>query len=303
MGINKTGNPILQSVTKSQLGQQRNLALRQASTKETLIKQHSKEIATLQSQFQTQNTFTTELSELHSEFRKQNAAAEYAGLKVATLPNPGGAIGPGAPMVRPAPTRGGVVGVPQTVPSSMSAVGVGMGATGSYVPHRIGGIVAQPLSAAPSTTGPGPGGMGNRGHHLLPPGNPVNASGGIIPLPSTQSMSSMNATTSALPVLPHQQLPGESVDLTLTTTNNNNNIQQPLSHQQHQQQQQQQPGTQQQQQTLTTTTSAASSAFLEKLSSHLSSFWTEQLSEMRNLGTNAPQTEQDFKNHNDLPLA
>merc|ERR1740136_111440 len=102
--------------------------------------------------------------------------------------------------------------------------------------------------------------------------------------------------------LPHQQLPGESVDLTLTTTNNNN-IQQPLSHQQHQQQQQQQPGTQQQQTLTTTTASATSSAFLEKLSSHLSSFWTEQLSEMRNLGTNAPQTEQDFKNHNDLPLA
>lgn len=49
--------------------------------------------------------------------------------------------------------------------------------------------------------------------------------------------------------------------------------------------------------------SSTSPVFLEKLSNTLNQFWTEQLQQMRELGTVIPQTEQDFKNHNDLPLA
>jgi hypothetical protein len=43
--------------------------------------------------------------------------------------------------------------------------------------------------------------------------------------------------------------------------------------------------------------------FLSQLNSALTAFWTSQLQEMHDLGKNAPQSEQDFKNHNDLPLA
>lgn len=53
----------------------------------------------------------------------------------------------------------------------------------------------------------------------------------------------------------------------------------------------------------TANTSSTSSLFLEKLSGTLSRFWTDQLHQMRDLGTTKPQTEHDFKNHNDLPLA
>jgi len=49
--------------------------------------------------------------------------------------------------------------------------------------------------------------------------------------------------------------------------------------------------------------SSTSTAFLEKLSGTLNHFWTDQLHQMRDLGAATPQTEHDFKNHNDLPLA
>ena len=49
--------------------------------------------------------------------------------------------------------------------------------------------------------------------------------------------------------------------------------------------------------------SATSPEFLSKLNGALTTFWSGQLQEMRVLGSSVPQTEQDFKNHNDLPLA
>lgn len=48
---------------------------------------------------------------------------------------------------------------------------------------------------------------------------------------------------------------------------------------------------------------ATSPEFLSKLNESLTEFWAGQLQEMRVLGTDKIQTEQDFKNHNDLPLA
>ena len=43
--------------------------------------------------------------------------------------------------------------------------------------------------------------------------------------------------------------------------------------------------------------------FLAQLDGILTEFWAGQLQEMRNIGTDKVETEQDFKNHNDLPLA
>ena len=48
---------------------------------------------------------------------------------------------------------------------------------------------------------------------------------------------------------------------------------------------------------------ATSPEFLAKLDECLTKFWAGQLEEMRVLGTDRVQTENDFKNHNDLPLA
>lgn len=49
--------------------------------------------------------------------------------------------------------------------------------------------------------------------------------------------------------------------------------------------------------------SATSPEFLARLEESLTEFWSGQLHEMHVLGTDRAQTEQDFKNHNDLPLA
>lgn len=43
--------------------------------------------------------------------------------------------------------------------------------------------------------------------------------------------------------------------------------------------------------------------FIAQLNEILTEFWTRQLQEMHVIGTGKQETEQDFKNHNDLPLA
>lgn len=48
---------------------------------------------------------------------------------------------------------------------------------------------------------------------------------------------------------------------------------------------------------------ATSPEFLSKMNESLTQFWSGQLQEMKVLGMDKVQTEQDFKNHNDLPLA
>ena len=205
------GNPLLTNLTPAQLSQQNKLTQRHTQTKELVITRHNNELATIRTQFQQQNlgvaptpdsqaqqnvqmkamtnrqaqeisqlnqTLETELKELHTEFRKQNAAAEYAGLKVTTLPNP---------------SRTNNVRTTLSIPQQreLAHPGAPASAVHPYDAHETGGTV----------------------------------------------------------------------------------------------------------------TSATSPAFLEKLSNSLSHFWTDQLRQMRNLGTTVPQTEQDFKNHNDLPLA
>ena len=203
-----TNNPLLSSLTPAQLAQQNKLAARQNISKDSTNKKQNAEITNLRAQFQQQNlavaqtaaaqaqqeaqlktmsnrhqaqlsvmtkSFQKELSELHADFRKQNAAAEYAGLKVATLPNP------------------------SSVNMNRHGHGHGHGPT----PSKVGSSTA------------------------------------------------------------------------ITTTSMDDG----------------------------TVTSSTSPLFLEKLSNTLGRFWTDQLHHMRELGTTTPQTEQDFKNHNDLPLA
>lgn len=229
--ISSTTNPLLPTLTPTQLAQQNKLATRQTASKDLMLSNHATERANLRAQFQQENlagvttpemqasqeaqfkvmdqrhnaelaalqkAFTKELAELHAEFRKQNAAAEYAGLKVTTLPNPTSAT--------------------STVGAMTNRVSnVGMGGVGV----NIGSI-------------PKVGGIGVAG---------------------TTASSAITTLSSAV---------GEDG---------------------------------------TTVTSSTSPAFLEKLSNTLNRFWTDQLHQMRELGTTVAQTEQDFKNHNDLPLA
>jgi len=224
-----TTNPLLPTLTPTQLAQQNKLATRQTASKDLMLSNHATERSNLRAQFQQENlagastsetqtsqeaqfkvmdqrhnaelaalqkAFTKELAELHAEFRKQNAAAEYAGLKVPTLPNP---------------TNATTVG--STVSNRLNNVGMsGVGLTVGSTP-KVGGVAGTTAS---------------------------NAITGI----------SSNV--------------GEDG---------------------------------------TAVTSSTSPAFLEKLSNTLNRFWTDQLHQMRELGTTVPQTEQDFKNHNDLPLA
>jgi len=229
-----TTNPLLSTLTPAQLAQQNKLVGRQSASKDLMLKNHNNERINLRTQFQQQNVvggptlqsqatreaqiktmdhrqnaelaalqkaFTKELSELHAEFRKQNAAAEYAGLKVTTLPNPTG----------------------ETASSRINAVGVNsLGVAG------------------------------------------INLAGG-------QKLGTVGVG---------MNVGVNAVASTAMTISSSNIVEDG-----------------------TTVTSSTSPAFLEKLSGTLNRFWTDQLHQMRDLGTTIPQTEQDFKNHNDLPLA
>ena len=135
-----------------------------------------------------------EMADLHATFRKQNAAAEYAGLRVATVPNP--------------TTESASTPAPMTSSPAAAA------------PSSV--QVPAPTLAASAT----PGGIA-----------PMDVSGS--PLDDDSG-----------PVC-----------------------------------------------------SATSPEFLNKLGALLQGFWTDQLREMRELGTTKTETEHDFKNHNDLPLA
>ena len=227
-----SAGPILHSLTPSQLAQQSQLAKTQNENRNKMIQRHNSELSNLRSMYQQQNlsvspsgetqrsqdaqlrsmsnvhfqqlrdldnTHAQKMTALHSTFRKQNAAAEYAGIRVATIPNP---------------TAGTIV---PTIPRT---------------------AVARP---APTTS--------------LPP-KPVASSPTPMELSSSAS-SKMNTNSIAAPADEGHHI----------------------------------------------VSSATSSAFLEKLSKGLSDFWTNQLQQMKGLGTTVQQTEQDFKNHNDLPLA
>ena len=217
---------ILSSLTPAQLTQQKKLAAKQSAAEDAMAKRHSTELASLKSQYQAQNLASapteelkaaqeaemqkllgkhaselkamkfeasTEMADLHATFRKQNAAAEYAGMTPATVPNP---------------TTSGAA-----TASASSASG---GAShSSNIPV---------VSATPATLSQ------NQPTPMDMSGDPLDDDSGPV-------------------------------------------------------------------------CSATSPEFLNKLGAMLQGFWTDQLREMRELGTTKVETEQDFKNHNDLPLA
>lgn len=218
---------ILPSITPSQLAQQNQVSAKHAADEEAISKRHATELSSFKSRYQAQNLASSptsetsaaqenemkklmarheaeikeakdkaarEMADLHATFRKQNAAAEYAGLRVATVPNP--------------TTESASTPAPMTSSPAAAA------------PSSV--QVPAPTLAASAT----PGGIA-----------PMDVSGS--PLDDDSG-----------PVC-----------------------------------------------------SATSPEFLNKLGALLQGFWTDQLREMRELGTTKTETEHDFKNHNDLPLA
>ena len=235
---------ILPVLSHSQLNQQNALSSRQANSHNATRRRHSNEIANLRSHFQQsigvsapgvdvkknqenqlsgmskrhgkeleqmKIRFAREMVDLHGTFRKQNAAAEYAGISVATVPNPSA---------------------------------------------NNGSLMMATLNASPSL-------------------NTVTTNGNSLSL--TQSNNSIKSHPVAqiqYGSVAHQTSSDKMNSLALS--NGNEGIIVP---------------------------SATSKAFLEELSKSLNVFWTTQLEHMRSLGKTVSQTEQDFKNHNDLPLA
>mmetsp|Transcript_24435 Transcript_24435/g.36189 ORF Transcript_24435/g.36189 Transcript_24435/m.36189 type:complete len:260 (+) Transcript_24435:555-1334(+) len=159
-------------------------------------------------------SFRMELSELHEIFRKQNAAAEYAGVRVNTVPTP---------------------------------------ATTTTAPATPAHVISNPPAAQTAAS--------------------VESSSMMMVNGAAAVTTTALSTQLTQPHTPTAHPPG-----VITTS----------------------PGAA----GANATSSATSPAFLARLSTSLSAFWSDQLRQMRNLGTTTPpQTEQDFKNHNDLPLA
>ena len=88
----KKEQPLLTSLTPAQLQQQQQLTTRHEQEIKAMkerqaadpsdAEKNKKELEALE------RTHKEQVEELHATFRKQNAAAEYAGVKVATVPNP-----------------------------------------------------------------------------------------------------------------------------------------------------------------------------------------------------------------------
>lgn len=84
--------PLLTNLTPTQLQQQQALTARQDREKEAMKQRHTTpSIVEQQKKGENaalENAHKQQVQELHKTFRKQNAAAEYAGVKVSTVPNP-----------------------------------------------------------------------------------------------------------------------------------------------------------------------------------------------------------------------
>jgi len=233
--------PLLPSITPAQLTQ------KQTTKQAELSRQHSTQLSALRARFQQDNlactptmdtrtkqsnqlsemttrheqemqrlreSFRMELSELHEIFRKQNAAAEYAGVRVNTVPTP---------------------------------------ATTTTAPATPAHVISNPPAAQTAAS--------------------VESSSMMMVNGAAAVTTTALSTQLTQPHTPTAHPPG-----VITTS----------------------PGAA----GANATSSATSPAFLARLSTSLSAFWSDQLRQMRNLGTTTPpQTEQDFKNHNDLPLA
>lgn len=129
---------LLTSLTPAQLQQQEQLTARQkeeieamkerqdASSKE----ENKKELETLQ------KTHKEQLEELHATFRKQNAAAEYAGVKMATVPNPSAAAASKPPATTTTTKVASIPPAASAAPESLSTALAlpGLGVDGEITP-------------------------------------------------------------------------------------------------------------------------------------------------------------------------
>jgi histone H3/H4 len=99
--------PLLTSLTPAQLQQQQQVTARQQQEKASAKKEDTPAL---------ERAHKEQVEQLHSTFRKQNAAAEYAGVKVATVPNPASSTA-----VLPSAATASV-SIPNTTLTSMSSV-------------------------------------------------------------------------------------------------------------------------------------------------------------------------------------
>lgn len=97
--------PPLTSLTPAQLQQQQQVTAQQQQEKAAAKKE---DIPALE------RAHREQVEQLHSTFRKQNAAAEYAGVRVATVPNPASSTA--------APPAAASASIPHTTSTSMSSV-------------------------------------------------------------------------------------------------------------------------------------------------------------------------------------
>ena len=88
----KKDQPPLTSFTPAQLQQQQELTTRQEEEKKAMKERHAADASDPEKNKKEEETLKAthkeQIEDLHATFRKQNAAAEYAGVKVATVANP-----------------------------------------------------------------------------------------------------------------------------------------------------------------------------------------------------------------------
>ncbi len=136
---------LLTSLSPQQLQQQQELKSRQAEEIKAMQDRHaadasdadknSKEMQALEA------THKEQLEELHGTFRKQSAAAEYAGTKVASVPNPTSAVAaiPPAQASVPAPTIVSTSAL--ALPAGMESIEVTPSATSPEFIAKLNGIL------------------------------------------------------------------------------------------------------------------------------------------------------------------
>lgn len=114
---------LLSKLTPVQLKQQEQLTSRQEEEKAALVQEQAAAASTAEQKKEEMDsieaTHKAQVAELHETFRKQNAAAQYAGVKVATVPNPSAAAG--APMPVAALPSTAITTMP-TIPSMPSSL-------------------------------------------------------------------------------------------------------------------------------------------------------------------------------------
>ena len=153
---------VLTALTPTQLQQQQDLQQKQNRELEALSKTHGASPATVEQKKAEMDTLERahkqQLEQLHASFRKQNAAAEYAGVKVTTVPNPtAGADYPSVKLPVPNPTATAPTTIPvpaPTVPTPTAPAPTPFSTSTALVPSSNPPILADPAEPTPSATSP-----------------------------------------------------------------------------------------------------------------------------------------------------